>query len=67
MIRDTHHASPHMYSIAGLMRCCIETIHDRAKGDLPTDNEVIDCKYCSESIIYKEDHWTWNNTEEHTT
>ncbi len=50
--------------VGGLMRCCTATLSEvrAAATDTPKDGDVIDCKWCSSSMIWR-DGWRWNNEE----
>lgn len=49
--------------IGGLMRCCLETLGDHYP-DGPelkaAEGEVLHCKYCRESMIFRYGYWYWN-------
>ncbi len=49
----------------GLMRCCTATLDEvRSEAtDTPRKDDVINCKWCSSSMIWRGDGWHWNNEE----
>jgi len=53
----------------GLMRCCTATLSldwNLRPDHKPEQDEVLECKWCEESMIFREiDHtWRWNKPED---
>ncbi len=49
----------------GMMRCCTATLSEvRADAtDTPKDGDVIGCKWCKSSMIWRGDGWRWNQED----
>lgn len=52
----------------GLMRCCIETIHNHmaVREDNPQEGEILDCEHeepGNQQIIFSDGAWRWNKKE----
>ncbi len=56
----------HAIRIGGLMRCCIETLNDRARTGEPHEGEKIECKYAPRhsAMIYRDGAWEWLKEDE---
>jgi len=46
--------------IGGLFRCCIYTAV--TYYGLLSEGEFLTCKYCGESMVFRDGAWEWNNT-----
>jgi hypothetical protein len=61
---ETPETKPDGVKIGGLMRCCLKTL-DGHYPDGPaakaTEGEVLPCKHCSSSMIFKGGFWEWNH------
>lgn len=44
--------------IGGVMRCCAETLNTTQVREVA--GEVLKCKYCSSSLIFRDGAWEWN-------
>jgi len=51
------------YRSAGLLRCCIETIH-RHNAPGRTEGERLTCPTCKTSIAWKGGAWEWPRSAE---
>ena len=49
----------------GLMRCCLKTLEDEELDKEPEIDQILECKYCDEEMIYREDGWHWNKPDDH--
>lgn len=54
-------------AIGGLMRCCTGTLSKWAQehqDEELEDGTIVECEYCSESMILDNGTWRWNKKEE---
>lgn len=49
----------HPCNTGGMMRCCVQTLKNRAEEVVPTGN-VLPCDYCSSSMKLDNGVWRWN-------
>jgi uncharacterized protein (DUF1810 family) len=50
--------TPKALRIGGVMRCCVETLNTTQVREVA--GEVLKCKYCSSSLIFRDGAWEWN-------
>lgn len=43
----------------GLMRCCLQTLIEAKVKN--TEGETLPCKYCKESMRFRDGAWEWNH------
>lgn len=58
---------PYTVHQGGLMRCCLASLDDY-QVEKPDDKEdvegdVVPCKHCSSSVIFRDGAWRWNREE----
>jgi hypothetical protein len=46
--------------IGGLLRCCVDTVETTNFKTAPKEGDVIQCRYCSDSMVYRDHAWEWN-------
>ena len=51
------------YRPGGLLRCCVQTIEERPDEPEPSEGDVMECKWCSDSVIFRDGAWEWNRTK----
>ncbi len=55
---------PDGMKIGGLMRCCLGTLGDHypdGPAAKAAEGDVLPCKYCSSSMIFRGGFWEWNH------
>jgi len=46
--------------IGGLLRCCVATIEDHNFTTAPKEGDILECKYCTDTMVYHNECWEWN-------
>jgi hypothetical protein len=49
--------------IGGLMRCCMATLDTTVIKKAPKEGDTIECRYCSDQMVWKDGAWEWVRPE----
>lgn len=55
---------PDKVHAGGLMRCCLQTLEEYypdGPAVKAAEGEVLPCKYCDSSVIFRAGYWEWNH------
>lgn len=45
--------------IGGLMRCCIESLHQDPLYGKGKEGDKVECKWCKDGIVFRDGAWRW--------